>query len=95
MRSPSVSKRADEHRAFEINLGPAMRPTDSVAAVTRVDAGPDITVDAITHTSGVVTFRAAGGTAGTTYPAVVHFVTAGSPEQTLEACFNIVVLPGC
>ena len=90
---PTVTKRAAEARVFEVNLGPRMRPSDSIDVVTSVTAeSDDITIDQISFGSGVTTFRVAGGRPGAAYPITIHFTTTGSPTQTLEAVVTLVIV---
>ena len=91
---PTIRKRAFEQRAFEVNLGPRMRPTDVIMEVTRVYAGDVISIDSISWTAGVCTFRVSGGAEGAEYPILVQFTTEGSPAQTLEAEIRLVIAQG-
>ena len=90
--TPTVTKRAAETRAFEVNLGPRMRPTDVIDAVTEITGGSGITIDQISHSSAIVVFRVAGGSPGAQYPITIRFTTSGSPPQSLEAIINLVII---
>ena len=93
--TPTVTKRAAETRAFEVNLGPRMRPTDSIDAVTEITAGSDsITIDQISISSAIVVFRVAGGAPGARYPLTIRFTTTGSPPQSLEAVVHLDIIAG-
>ena len=91
---PRLKKRPDETRLLEVEVGPIMRAADTIDTVTGITASDALTVDEISHTDTVVTFRVAGGLAGVLYPMRVAFDTVQSPAQSLEALVDLHVLAG-
>ena len=91
MNTYQVTKRVSEVRAFEVSMGPRMRPQDSIDSISAILASDDLTIDSITHDTGVVTFRVAGGTRNTLYPILIKFAVTGEPPQMLEAEISLLV----
>ena len=94
MTVPTIIKRAFEARLFEVNLGPRMRPIDAIMNVTGVLSDDALTIDSISWTAGVCTFRVTGGERGKEYPVLIQFTTEGDPSQTLEAEIQLVIAHG-
>ena len=86
-----LTKRAYDVRLFEVNLGPAMRDTDSIGEIDSITAD-GVTIDSIQHGAALVYFRVSGGEATRSYPVTIRFSTAGAPEQMLEALVYLQVL---
>ena len=90
---PYLALRPGERNALEVEVGPIMRRHELISRVSDVVI-EGLTVDEISHTDTVVTFRAAGGTAGVQYLGRMQFETTGpSPPQELEALFYVRCLP--
>ena len=88
-----LTKRSYDERLFEVNLGPAIRDTDTIRDVVAVVTDGDVTISDISHTTGVVTFLASGGDPGSRHKITIHFTTASNPVQALEAVVDLEIVP--
>ena len=89
----TLQKRAYDERVFTVDLGPAMRTSDTIAmidSVTEQDTS-DLTIRDITHTGAVVEFLVEGGTPGAKYTIQIRFATEGAPMQMIEATADLVI----
>ena len=94
---PIITKRAFEHRIFEINLAPRMRPSDVIREVTDYLVDSAITITRIAHTATTCQFLAEGGASGQIYPVLIQFETEASdpePPQRLEAEVHLQIVRG-
>ena len=87
----TATKREYERRIIEVNLGPRMRPSDTIADVTEIITPDDIDIESIIWTGGVCSFIVSGGAAGEKYPIIIRFTTEGTPAQRLEAEIELQV----
>ena len=92
--APDLTKRAFDERIFSADVGPAMRPGDTVASVdsvTELDTS-DLTIDGIDHRAAVISFRVAGGTPGHGYNLQVRFATNTAPIQMIETVLRLNII---
>ena len=88
-----IEKRAFDVRIFSVDVGPAMRASDTIASVTSVaeDSTTDLTIDNVVHSAATISFRIAGGTPGKVYDLMIRFVTTGEPTQMIETVLQLLI----
>ena len=87
----TLTKRSFDDRIMSVNLGPVMRPDDTISLISSVTSITGITISNISHSSGIVFFLVSGGNDGKSYPVTIRFSTASTPTQNLETVVTVVV----
>lgn len=90
----TLSKRAYDRRILHVDLRRALRAGDrpvSVVSVVAQGDGDDLNITDISLDGTVVSFLAAGGTAGQSYRLVIRVDVDSSPRQMIEAIVSLNV----
>ena len=88
---PIAIKTAHEDRNYELNLGPIMNRTDTIAAITSITPEDGITVSNPTHDASVLKFQVSGGEERKDYTINIRFTTNSQPLQNLETSVIVQV----